>query len=390
MSILEEALDRQVLQYDGRSGQNRYLLEQVIGLLLGALLVLFLPASALAGEWSSLANRLVAEGFSETWVNGLFDRLDSKCDTSIMGKKMRTLYSKKFGTELVRKLQKRLYLLGYEPGKSDGKVGSRTKQAIMWFQNAHGLVVDGKPTWELLHIAIKEHRKALDNFKMPPPTSRPFVYETIMTPERLDEAKAFHDAHEPLLQRLERRYDVPREITVGILTVETRVGKYLGEKSAFLTLASMAMCGDFSRIESYFDDERLTKKELNWLKRRTARKAEWAYSECKALLTYARANRKDPLTIPGSFYGAIGICQFMPTKVLKYGVDGNGDGIMDVFLLEDALFSLGNYVRAHGWKGTMKSRSKQYRVIYNYNHSKKYANTVLAVANYLRATANKP
>jgi membrane-bound lytic murein transglycosylase B len=87
--------------------------------------------------------------------------------------------------------------------------------------------------------------------------------------------------------------------------------------------------------------------------------------------------------IPGSFYGAIGIAQFMPSQVLRHGVDGNGDGVVDLFVLEDALFSMGNYLMANGWRGSMRSQRKRRRAIYNYNHSRIYVNTVLAVADHL-------
>jgi membrane-bound lytic murein transglycosylase B len=146
----------------------------------------------------------------------------------------------------------------------------------------------------------------------------------------------------------------------------------------------MASCDDFRCVAAAFEDESITEGKKHWLERRIAQKAQWAYHECKALLTYAQQSGKDPLDIPGSFYGAIGIAQFMPTQALRYGVDGNQDGVVDLFVLEDALFSMGNYLRANGWQGPMQSQRKQRRVIYNYNHSRIYVNTVMAVADYLK------
>lgn len=379
MSVFREMPDRPALVKGGGSRLNR----RLVGLFLVALLFLFFPPSALAEAWTPLVNRLAADGFSEIWVTGLFTDPEVQVDTSVMGRKMRTLYSRKFGTALVRGIQKRLHILGYDPGRSDGRNGTKTRRAIKWFQKAHGLSVNGKPSRELLQMAIEEHKKAPTDIRIPPERPR-IVYETIMTPERLGEASEFYAAHKPLLLRLERAYGVPPEIAVGVLTVETRVGKYLGEKSAFVTLASMAVCSDLDRIAPYFEDEKLTTKKRRWLDKRILKKSDWAYKECKALLTYALANNTDPLTLPGSFYGALGISQFMPTTILNYGADGNGDGVVDVFVLEDALFSMGNYLRAHGWKGAMKDRRRRCRVIYRYNHSKRYVNTVLAVADYLR------
>ena len=73
----------------------------------------------------------------------------------------------------------------------------------------------------------------------------------------------------------------------------------------------------------------------------------------------------------------------LSSKALRYGVDGNGDGVVDLFVLEDALFSMGRYLLANGWRGSMRNRKKQRRAIYNYNQSVIYVNTVLAVADYL-------
>ena len=61
-----------------------------------------------------------------------------------------------------------------------------------------------------------------------------------------------------------------------------------------------------------------------WVRWRTAQKAAWAYKELKALLIYARSAGFDPASIPGSVYGAIGICQFMPTNAVRYGADLDG------------------------------------------------------------------
>ena len=61
----------------------------------------------------------------------------------------------------------------------------------------------------------------------------------------------------------------------------------------------------------------------------------------KYLLKYSRATGVDPLTVPGSIYGAIGLCQFMPSNVSLYGIDGDGSGSIDLFTTPDALDSIG-------------------------------------------------
>ncbi|MCF8127997.1 MAG: lytic murein transglycosylase [Deltaproteobacteria bacterium] len=365
------------------AGYRKRLPAGCVGLLLYIFFLLWMPYTASAGQWDPLIQELVTNGFSKQWLVQLFDRSDVQFDPSIMTEKMKTLYRTKFGDPFIRKLQQRLAYLGYAPGKADGRTGPKTRRAIRWFQIAHGLKVDGKPSQELLAMVLKERRRAPKHIKIPPSKPKPLLYRSIMTQERLNEAKTFLAANQKILLRLERYYGVPSEIAVGILTVETRLGTYLGDKSAFLTLASMALCDDFKCVAGAFKDVQMTKSERRWINRRTARKARWAYGELKALLTYSLQAGRDPLGIPGSFYGAIGIAQFMPSQALRNGADGNGDGVVDLFVLEDALFSMGNYLRANGWRGSMRSRRKQRRAIYNYNHSRIYVNTVLAVADYL-------
>ncbi|MCP4577032.1 MAG: peptidoglycan-binding protein [Deltaproteobacteria bacterium] len=351
--------------------------------LLYLLLIVLMPGSGGAGQWDPLVNKLAADGFSRSWLEPLFERPEMRFEPSIMMEKMKTLYRTKFGDASLRKLQQRLAYLGYKPGKADGKKGKKTRRAIRWFQAAHGLTVDGKFTPKLLEMAINERKRAPKHIRIPPSKAGPLVYRTIMTEERLAEAKQFLLANRKILLRLERHYGIPGEIAVGILTVETRLGTYLGEKSAFLTLASMALCDDSACVAGAFKDQHITQRKRRWLNRRTAQKAKWAYGELKALLTYALESGRDTLSIPGSFYGAIGIAQFMPSQALRHGTDGNGDGVVDLFVLDDALFSMGHYLMANGWRGSMRSRKKQRRAIYNYNHSRIYVNTVMAVADYL-------
>jgi membrane-bound lytic murein transglycosylase B len=73
----------------------------------------------------------------------------------------------------------------------------------------------------------------------------------------------------------------------------------------------------------------------------------------------------------------------MPSQISAYGVDADKDGRINLFSEQDALYSVANYLRAHGWKCGMSSKRK-YRVIRAYNNSKIYANTVLGVAERLK------
>ena len=113
------------------------------------------------------------------------------------------------------------------------------------------------------------------------------------------------------------------------------------------------------------------------------KKSGWAYNELKALLNYAFDAGIDPTAIRGSYAGAMGICQFMPSNISRLAADGNGDGRVDLFNHEDAIASVAKYLRHHGWKSD-QGYDKAYKVIKRYNNSRPYAETILTIAKHLK------
>ena len=212
------------------------------------------------------------------------------------------------------------------------------------------------------------------------------LYNKFLRPELIDRAFAYTHENKATLKSIQTRYCVPDEIVVAIMLVETELGRNTGSRKAFNTLASMALTRDLEVIRPYLAGDLLTASSEAYARRRCREKSDWAYQELISLIHYAWKNKIDPLEIPGSIYGAIGLCQFMPSNVSPYGVDADGDGRIDLFATEDALHSMGKYLRSHGWKCNM-SRKSQYRVIMAYNRSPIYANTVLDIAEKLRIKA---
>jgi len=213
--------------------------------------------------------------------------------------------------------------------------------------------------------------------------SLPQPLERYLNPILLAGAYAYLRENSEILQRMEHECGVSEDVVVAVFLVETKLGRTTGETTAFTVLANMALAGDFSLIENSLKYENNDDEIRQWLVGKTLKKGEWAFREFKALLSYAEKASVDPVSIPASFYGAIGLCQFMPTSALSYGKDGNGDGVVDLFNESDALFSIANFLREHGWKNSLP-RKKQLKVIYAYNHSMNYALTILAVADRLQ------
>jgi membrane-bound lytic murein transglycosylase B len=96
----------------------------------------------------------------------------------------------------------------------------------------------------------------------------------------------------------------------------------------------------------------------------------------KAALEIADRGRWDPLALRGSGAGAFGIPQFLPRSYQWFGVDGNDDGQVSLWEPDDAIVSAARYLQHYGWRPGL-SRSEQRNVIWGYNRSDAYIDTVL-------------
>ncbi len=221
----------------------------------------------------------------------------------------------------------------------------------------------------------------VDDGKPKPPPSR--IYRNVVTAATLQKCVDFMDLHKATLDAVEQKYPVPREVLVSLLFVETRLGTYVGKENAFWSLACMAAADTPDRVQGGMGDIPITEKHNAWLQSKLTDKSNWAYNELRSFLAFCSTQNLDPHVMPGSVYGAIGICQFMPSNLLPYGDDGDGDGVINLFSVPDAIFSAAKYLTKHGWKETM-SVDAQRSVLKRYNNLTIYANTILALAESVR------
>ncbi len=209
-------------------------------------------------------------------------------------------------------------------------------------------------------------------------------YNQFLAPRRIAKARRYLETHAADLAAAQERFGVGSEVITAILLVESNLGGMSGRQKVFNILATMAALEDHANRESFWatmpTEKRISRQKFN---AKADRKSQWAYRELKALLKYVSREDLDPLALRGSYAGAMGYCQFMPSNALKLGVDGNGDGRVDLYAHADAIASVGNYLKHHGWRPEL-SRKKRYRVILKYNYSKPYANTVLKIADKLK------
>lgn len=152
--------------------------------------------------------------------------------------------------------------------------------------------------------------------------------ERFVNTRRSEGGLRFWQEHEATLRRAEAIYGVPAEVVVAIIGVETEYGRNMGKFSVFEALASIAF--------------------------HYPPRADFFHGELEQFLLLARENGVSPLAIKGSYAGAIGIPQFMPSSQRRYAVDFDGDDRIDLRnSTADAIGSVARFLQQHGWQAGM-------------------------------------
>jgi membrane-bound lytic murein transglycosylase B len=159
-----------------------------------------------------------------------------------------------------------------------------------------------------------------------PSKSKPWVEyrASFVNQERIRRGLKFWKKYRKALQRAEKKYGVPQEIILAVIGVETVYGQNSGNFRALDALTTLAF----------------------YYPRRTV----FFRSELENFLLLARDQGFDLLSIRGSYAGALGVPQFMPSSYRNYAVDFNGDNTIDLLnQTEDAIGSVANYLKGYGW-----------------------------------------
>jgi membrane-bound lytic murein transglycosylase B len=142
--------------------------------------------------------------------------------------------------------------------------------------------------------------------------------------QRLERGRQMASEWSKTLDAVERTYGVPRSVVLGVWGMETNFGSFTGSIYAVRALATLAYTGYRG---DFFKEELLTALQI------------------------LEGDHIDRNKMLGSWAGAMGQTQFMPSSFMKYAVDGNRDGVRDIWAsVPDALASTANYLREHGWQ----------------------------------------
>jgi membrane-bound lytic murein transglycosylase B len=162
------------------------------------------------------------------------------------------------------------------------------------------------------------------------------VYRSrFIDPVRIAAGVGFWQANAATLERAEREYGVPPEIIVGIIGVETIYGRDTGNFRVMDALATLSF--DFPAAHP-----------------RARERREFFLGELEQLLSLAQRSGVNPLDFRGSYAGAMGMPQFMPSSWIKYAIDFDGDGQIDLAgSSADVIGSVANYFKVFGWQRGM-------------------------------------
>lgn len=172
-----------------------------------------------------------------------------------------------------------------------------------------------------------QHRQDVIDAMNTPSTTKPWLEyrAAFINPKRIDGGIKFWQKHADALQRAEKLYGVPQEIIIAIIGVETLYGRQAGNYRTLDALTTLTF--DYPRRVDFFRNE------------------------LEQYLLLAREQNFDLLSIRASYAGALGIPQFMPSSYRQNAVDFDGDGKIDLLTgADDAIGSVANYLRQHGWK----------------------------------------
>lgn len=146
----------------------------------------------------------------------------------------------------------------------------------------------------------------------------------VLTPSKIEQGKEIYQRYQPQLSQVTARYGVPERYIVALWGMESGFGKIQGKEDVISALSTLAFEG---RREAFFTKELI------------------------AALQIIQQGRVDDPQLKGSWAGAMGQSQFMPSSFLTYGADGDGDGKIDIWNnIDDVFASTANYLSTEGWK----------------------------------------
>ena len=209
---------------------------------------------------------------------------------------------------------------------------------------------------------IERHKKIPDSFARPYEKKSWEQYKKLFIKEsRIAAGTEFYSENKDLILKVSKTYDVDPFIILSIAGIESNYGKHYKGFTVFNSL--------YTQIHDM------------------PKRAKWASKELASYLEYCYKDGVDPQSIEGSYAGAFGFGQFIPSSFNRFSVDFDGDGVRSPHDWPDVLGSIANYLIKNGYNPGSKNYKKDgdiWKSVWAYNHSDNYVMAVLGLTEKIR------
>jgi len=215
------------------------------------------------------------------------------------------------------------------------------------------------------------------------------MYGHFLRADSVGRAQRCAEAHALGLADAERVHGVDAAVVAAILHVESACGRNTGRSMVLYRLARLAMANEPRNVARNLTRNTPPSGAIDpAVAERVRARARYLegifYPQVVATFELAAQNAIDPLSILGSGAGAFGYTQFLPLNYIAFGTDGNGDGRVSLYDVDDAVASTARFLKSYGWKRGM-TREKKREVVWHYNRSDAYIDAVLGIADRIHA-----
>lgn len=211
------------------------------------------------------------------------------------------------------------------------------------------------------------------------PSDSPSNYQRFLQENQIQDGLDFLRDHKDQLTPIVNRTKIPLEIVVAMLKIESDLGRNPGSHPVLSTLATLSSINDPKYWEPIADTTTVSTSDR--VRKRANRRADWAYKELVAFFEACRRFGWSPDEVKGSWAGAFGWAQFLPSSYLRCARDGDGDASVNPFTLSDAVASLLCYLEEARWGDNKRSQRK---ALHLYNPSASYVDSVMEYAEKLK------
>jgi membrane-bound lytic murein transglycosylase B len=217
------------------------------------------------------------------------------------------------------------------------------------------------------------------------------IYYSFKRPEHALTGAQFIERNSDTFTRVQKKLLVPPEVVASIIVIESQAGKNTGNHMIAYRLSRLATTNAPDNVQWNYVQQKKTTPRVTFadIRRRGNYLERTFLPEIPALLMIAKKNKVDVLSIKGSTAGAMGLPQFLPSAFMRYGLDGDKDGVISLHNETDAIWSAANYLAHFGFRREIPTQEKR-SIIWRYNKSKSYIDTVLELSKAIDAHTGQP